>query len=591
MRVDGYAPIRDYAAIGDGRTVALVAADGSVDWLALPTIGSPAVFAGLLDAERGGRFTLAPDEPFEVKRRYLPATNVLETRFRTNGGAVRVTDAVMLQDGGLLPWFELARKIECTSGKVPLHWEVRPGFDFGREKSVLGRRNGAPVLGNGRTLLAVRSFAAGDPIDAGGAIAGRCTLTEGDTALLCLISVDNEPLPLPERREVETRFGGTCEAWRRWADGACYNGAHRKAVIRSALALKLLIYAPSGAITAAPTIGLPERIGGDKNYDYRYAWVRDTAFMLDVLIRLGYREQVHESLSWLLDATNRSHPRLQPMYTLSGGVPDAETELPLPGYRGSHPVRRGNRAGRQRQLGAYGDLLETIVLYVGSGNALDARTAVRVREIADFVCDIWRNEDCGMWELPQERHYTSSKVACLAALDFAAQLVRDGHVEGDTDRWRREAEDVRAFVEEKCWSKARRAYAFYAGTNDLDAALLRVAAWNLLERDRLESTVEAIRGELGRGPLLYRYSGMRGEEGAFLACSFWLVAVLVHLDRVDEAASLFAELVELGNDVGLFSEEIDPETGEFLGNFPQGLTHLALINAAHELEEARNGSK
>ena len=591
MRVDGYAPIRDYGAIGDGRTVALVAADGSIDWLALPTVSSPTVFAALLDPERGGSFSLAPAEPFEAERRYLPQTNVLETQFRTERGAVRVTDALTLQDGGLLPWFELARKIECTDGEVPLCWRVRPRFDFGQQAAELDRVNGVPVLRDGRTLLAVRSFGAGDPVAAGGALAGSCTLAKGDAALLALISVDNEPIPLPERAEVETRLDGTCNAWQRWAAGAAYDGEHRDAVVRSALALKLLIYAPSGAVAAAPTMALPERIGGDKNYDYRYAWVRDAAFTLDALIRLGYREQVHASLSWLLGATNRSHPRLQPMYTLSGGVPDGETELPLAGYRGSRPVQRGNRAARQRQLGAYGNLLETIALYVGGGNALDDETAVRVQEIADFVCTIWRNEDSGMWELSQERHYTSSKAACLVALDRAVELARGGHIEGDTDRWRREADAIRAFVEEECWSEKRGAYAFYAGTTDLDAGVLRSAARHVFRRDRLAATVEAIREELGEGPLLYRYSGMRGQEGAFLACSFWLVGVLVRLERVDEAASLMSELVELGNDVGLYSEEIDPATGELLGNFPQGLTHLALINAAHELKEARHGSK
>lgn len=349
-----------------------------------------------------------------------------------------------------------------------------------------------------------------------------------------------------------------------------------------------MIYEPSSAVAAAPTTSLPERVGGDKNYDYRYAWVRDAAFTLEALIRLGYREQVHASLSWLLDATKSSHPRLRPMYTLSGSVPDDEVELLLAGYRGSQPVRSGNRAARQRQLGAYGDLMETIALYVRGGNALDGETAVRVRELADVVCASWRNEDSGMWELPEERHYTISKVGCRAALELAVRLADDGHLEGDTDRWRHEAEAIRSFVEEECWSESRGAYALYAGSHDLDAAILRAASWHVFDRDRLAATVEAIREELGEGPLLYRYSGMREREGAFLACSFWLVGVLVQLDRVDEASSLLTELLQLGNDLGLYSEQIDPQTGELLGNFPQGLTHLALIGAAHELEEARS---
>ena len=448
-----------------------------------------------------------------------------------------------------------------------------------------------PVLRRGRTLLAVRSFDAGEPLGAEGSVSGSFALSAGESALLCLISVENEPLPLPLREEVEARFESTCGGWRRWSGNASYEGDYREAVVRSALALKLLVYAPTGAVAAAPTTSLPERIGGDKNYDYRFAWVRDTAFVLDALTRLGYREQVHGSLSWLLAATNRSHPRLQPMYTLAGDVPDGdEEELPLAGYRGSQPVRRGNRAAGQRQLGTYGDLLETIGLYVENGNALDAETSRRVCEIADFVCSIWHEQDSGIWELPEERHYTSSKIACWAALERALELAHDGHIEGDTDRWRRQAESVRTFVQEECWSPGRGAYVFYAGTEKLDAAVLRVARWSIFEPDRLESTIEAIREELGEGPLLYRYSGMRGQEGAFLACSFWLVEALVHLGRVQEASSLMAELVTLGNEVGLFSEQIDPETRELLGNFPQALTHLALINAAHALEEVRHES-
>ncbi|MGE5272730.1 MAG: glycoside hydrolase family 15 protein [Verrucomicrobiota bacterium] len=589
-RVDGYAPIREYAAIGDGRTVALVAADGSIDWLTLPTISGPAVFSALLDAERGACFELRPDGEFEVERAYLEETNVLRTRFRTTGGTLEVTDALTLQDGGLLPWFELVRRLEAPDGDVPVRWRVRPRFDFARRAPKLDSRNGVPVLVDGRTILAVRSFGAGEPVATDDEVAGRCTIRAGDSAMLCLLSVDNEPIPLPPRDEIETRIDGTCEAWRRWADGARYEGPHRTAVVRSALVLKLLIYAPSGAMAAAPTTSLPEKIGGGRNYDYRYAWVRDASFALDALMELGYREQAHDSLSWLLDATRRSHPRLQPMYSLSGDVLPEQEELPLAGYRGSRPVLRGNRAAHQIQLGAYGELLETIALYVEQGNALDRETAVRVREIVDLTCEIWRNEDSGMWELPEERHYTVSKIACWCAIERALQLAGGGQVDGDRDRWRAEQEAIRTFVDERCWSDSRCAYAFYAGTDDLDASLLRFSRSLFFERERLASTVDAIRDELAEGPLLYRYSGMRGQEGAFLACSFWLVGALATLGRVDEAEALFGELLERANDVGLYSEEMDPESGEMLGNFPQGLTHLAVIDAAYDLEEARNGT-
>jgi GH15 family glucan-1,4-alpha-glucosidase len=592
---DGYAGIEDYAILSDGRVTALVAADGSIDWLTQPTMDQPATFCALLDAEDGGRFTLRPEGEHELRRRrYLPRTNVLETTFATPTGTVRVTDSLNLQHGGLVPWIELARRIECVAGTVRMRWRVEPRFGYGRKQVEIGRRNGTPVARGGRSYLAVFSWDAGDQEWSADAIFGGCELSEGDSALLVCVGVDDEPIPFPTREEVDERIQGTCRSWRLWVERSSYDGPWKTEVQRSALALEALTYTPSGAMAAAATTGLPEVVGGERNYDYRFAWIRDSAFAIDALGRMGFREQVHESLSWLLSATLPSHPRMEPLYALDAKVPKQQQELPLPGWRGTSPVRKGNSASGQLQLGTYGDLLETIRLYCFHGNALDDETATRVVEICDLACAVWRNEDSGFWELPQRRHYTISKLSVWGALDRALGLYELGQIapeERTIARWQRTQEEIREFVEERCWSEARQAYAFHADTDKLDAALLLNARIGFVSPDdpRFVSTIDAIREELGAGgPLLYRFSDMRGYEGAFVACSFWLVTALTRAGRLDEAREQMDSMLELANDVGLFSEEIDPESRAFRGNFPQALSHLALITAAHVFHEVES---
>jgi GH15 family glucan-1,4-alpha-glucosidase len=588
LRVDGgYAPIEDYAAIGDGRTVALVAKDGSVDWLPVPRLDDPPVFWALLDAERGGRFTLAPVGPHEVERAYLDDSNVLRTTFTTESGRVAVTDALTTQDGALLPWVELVRSVECEAGDVELAWRVEPRFEHGEAETTLERRRDGFLARCLGSYLLIRTWDAGEARQVGGAVGARVTLAQGDRALLVAVMADREPIPLPRRAGVEKRLRGTVEAWRRWA-ADCYDGDWREAVVRSALALKLLIQAPTGAIAAAPTTSLPERVGGDRNYDYRFSWIRDSAFTIDALARLGFHEQLQGSLSWLLKATWGTHPRMQPFYRLEGGVARRCEQLDVPGYRGSRPVFKGNSAEGQAQLGNFGDLVETIHSYVRTGNTLDRETAIRVAEVADFVCRVWQNEDSGIWELDEQRHYTISKMGCWVALDRARRLAEAGEIpDANARRWHDAAEQVRAFVEERCWSEARRSYTFHAGSDELDAAVLLAARNRYCDPvlERLDSTLEAVRRELADGPLVYRYSGQQREEGAFAACSFWLADALVRCGRRDEARALMDELVALANDVGLYSEEIDPRGGGFLGNFPQALTHLSLINTAATIAE------
>jgi len=583
-RAGGYAPIGDYAAIGDGRTIALVARDGSIDWLPVPAMDGPAVFAALLDPERCGRFELAPVQEHGVSRGYLEGTNVLETRFETAEGAVTVTDALSLQDGGQLSWVELVRRVRAQGGRVRMRYLLAPRFDFAQRETALERRGEAIMARCGSSAMAFRCWDAGEPLHSSDRIEGEFELSDGQEALLTCAFVDAEPIPLPPREEIERRLQRTADAWRRWLGFHSYRGPWREAVDRSLLALKLLITADSGAMAAAATSSLPEHVGGERNYDYRYAWLRDSAFALDALGAAGYREQVHASLSWMLAASEPTHPRMEPFYTLAGGVPRTHTQLPLAGYRGSRPVVKGNSASGQLQLGCYGNLLETIALYVSHGNALDPHTGVRVGEVADHVCRIWGNVDSGIWELPRKRHYTTSKINCWVALDRAVRLAERGEAPSEgVPRWRRGAEEIRAWVQTNCFSPARHSYTFYAGGEELDAAVLLAARVGFLDGEdpRLHSTVEAVRDELGAdGPLLYRYSGQQGEEGAFLACSFWLVEALARMGRAQEARETMDELVALANDVGLFAEEMDPASGEMLGNFPQALTHLSLVNAA-----------
>ena len=595
VRVDGYAPIEDYAALGDGRTLALVARDGSIDWLPLPTIDQEAAFGALLDARRGGAFRLAPEGEFTVERRYLPGTNVLETTFTTDGGTAVVTDALTIQDGGLLPWVELVRSVECTGGSVRIRWTVEPRFGYGAEQTTVTEIGGTPVALGARLHLAVFAWDLGRPERVEGAIAGRAELSAGDAGLVVCVATDHEPIPYPPREEVEVRLRGTCESWQRWVEGARYNGPWRGAVERSALALKLLVYAPSGAMAAAGTTGLPEKIGGTRNWDYRFAWIRDTAFTLDALARLGYREQVHASLSFLLDVTDTTHPRLPPLFGLDGSVPRRLQTLPLDGYRGSRPVQRGNGAATQLQLGNYGYLFDTVSRYVAHGNALDPATGIRLAEVATFLCGIWHNADSGIWELEAHRQYTSSKMHCRRALTAAAALAESGQLPGDDgERWLRTAAEISEFVETSCFSEEKGSYSFYAGSDALDCSVLLGAQFDFAgsSSERMSSTIDALRAELtGEGPLLYRYSGVQGEEGCFLACSFWAVIALASVGRLAEARELQGELVALANDVGLYAEQMDAGTKAQLGNFPQALTHLSLIRAAFAIADAetRNG--
>ena len=580
-RVDGYVPLESYAVLGDGRTVALVARDGRIDWWPLPTLDAPPAFAAVLDQDDGGYLALAPRDPFSVERRYVEATNVLETTYTTSTGVVTVRDTLCVGKNGLLPWVQLVRGIEGLRGSVPMEWEIVPGDRFGQARPWTETRRGEILLNLGDQRLGVRAFDVGDATVDAHRICGAFDCHEGHRGLLGLSSSDRAPVFLSDRRSIEANVQRTISRWREWSSSIDYDGPWRTAVCRSAIALKLLLYTPTGAIAAAATTSLPERLGGDKNWDYRYSWIRDSSFTADALISLGLHEEVQAAVTWLLKTLQSTAPDLHVFYTLDGQVAEGEVKLDAEGYRGSKPVRAGNGAAQQTQLGTFGDLFDTIWRYVSAGHALDPETSHLLVGLADRCCDMWLTPDSGIWELADKQHYTISKMGCWVALDRAVQLTERGEIDsGHSDRWRAERAQIKDWINQHCWSERKHSYTFYADTDKLDAATLLAARTGFDKGERLAGTIDAVRSELGRGPLVYRYSGMDAEEGAFLACTYWLVEALAVAGRRDEAKALMDEAAGLVNDVGLLAEQMDPETGSMLGNLPQGLSHLSLINAA-----------
>jgi GH15 family glucan-1,4-alpha-glucosidase len=593
MRTGGYVPIEDYAAIGDGRTAALVARDGGIDWLCLPDFDSPSTFGRILDADRGGAFELAPLAPFETERSYVGDTNVLATTFRTAGGTVRVTDALALADRSVLsPLRELLRRVECLSGVAELAWSVAPRFDYGRVDPRLSCRAGTWVLEGAGLALAVGAWGAGEPERRGAAVAGRFTLAAGESALLGLSVAHHDPLVFDTRPAAERRLERTLEFWTRWSARTEYDGPWRDLVVRSALALKLLVFAPSAALVAAPTTSLPEWIGGKRNWDYRYTWVRDAAFSLVALMRLGHHEEARSFFWWLSHATALTLPRLNVLYRLSGSVEAHEEELgSLEGYRGSGPVRVGNGAASQLQLDVYGTAIDAFWLYACENGGLGAHEGGEVAGIVDWVAANWRRPDSGIWEVRSApMHFTHSLAMCWVALDRACKLAARGLIPDRSERWRREAGAIREFLDTELWDAGANTYVRGSASRDLDASLLLLPLFEYTDpRDaRMQGTVDAVERELREGLRVHRYrsdDGVGGEEGAFLACSFWLAAALAKSGRVDDAAELMDELATCANDVGLYAEELAPD-GSFLGNFPQALTHLALVAAVRAIEEA-----
>lgn len=583
-REEGYLPLEAYAALGEGRSVALSGADGSIDWWCCPNLDSPPLFDRLLSPREGGYFSVTPDEPFTATIAYREGSNVHETVFTTATGKARLTESLNSGPAGRLPWAELARRIEGLEG----HVRFRITLVFGTRGDTAGPFLSANASGKAfhvAGLMGLFRYSDGIRIEAEDdhAIAAVVEVTAGRTEIVAIVAGEDEPLVVAPVEHIDRRIEVSCKAWRDWTEGLGYGGRYREQVERSALALKLLLYSPTGAIAAAATTSLPEGIGGRKNYDYRYAWVRDAGYVIKAFLRLGAHAESSAALTWLV--RHLDEHGAQVLYTLNGETVSDEEELDLPGYRNSRPVRRGNAATGQHQHGIYGDIFETAERFVVGGGMLDLRTGALLARLADECAEKWKMKDAGIWELPERQHYTGSKISCWQALARAVEMAENGHLPGSCkDRWSRARDRVAAWIEEHCWSEDKQAYVMYPGSDMLDASLTLAVRFRYGNPERLRATCEAIDRELGRGPYHYRYTGVEAEEGCFLACTFWLAEAMALLGRADAGAEKFEAVVRaLDRNSGTCSEMADPVTGTFLGNLPQGLTHLALIQAAATL--------
>ncbi|UAK26657.1 DUF5911 domain-containing protein [Sphingomonas nostoxanthinifaciens] len=585
FRSQGFLPLSAYSALGDGRSVALSGDDGSIDWWCVPNLDSPPLFDRLLSPEEGGRFAIVPSGPYSVERRYLEGSNVHETIFVTETGRAKLVECINSGSAGRLPWCELARRIEGLDGHVRLDVEIRFGTRADTCCPYLISSRAGPVFHAGDVLGLIRR-SDGFVVDREDDLVFRAhiSVSPGDRALIAIIAGESEPLVVPTIDEIDRRIDISHKEWGEWSARIGYDGPYRDLVLRSALGLKILLYSPTGAIAAAATSSLPERIGGDKNYDYRYAWVRDASYTIRAFLGIGADAEAKAALTWLIRRITDHGAKV--VYTLDGHLIPAVTDVDLPGYRGSRPVRIGNAAGEQFQQGVYGDIFEMAYRFVEQNNILDARTAETLSKLADECADGWRRRDSGMWELPEQRHYTMSKISCWQAMNRAVQLADDGHLPTTCrERWSRERDRIAAWIGEHCWSEEKQAYTGWAGSDTLDASLALAVRFGFEDCGRLERTIDALDRELGAGPFHYRYTGMSEEEGCFLACSFWIAEAKALLGRGNEARDAFEALVAVLGSEGPYPEMIDPESGCWLGNIPQGLTHLAIIDAALALRD------
>jgi GH15 family glucan-1,4-alpha-glucosidase len=603
-----YRPIEDYALVGDGLTAALVSREGSIDWACFPRFDAPSIFGRILDSSRGGFFQAAPVEPFQSTRRYLHDTNVLLTRFATATGEAELIDfmPIAASDGTRRP-NRIVRRLRGLSGTVRMAATFDPRFDYARRDPDWERRTGGVRAGAGgesMALYADLSWAT----EAGGATASF-DLAAGHTQW---ITAEYHASPIewrpPEADALQRDLDETCEYWRRWIS-RCIRTSYSSAVRRSALVLKLLDYEPTGAIVAAPTTSLPERIGGVRNWDYRYAWVRDTAFSVYAFSLLGQFHEGERFFDWLLGVVPDGPESLQVMYGVEGERDLTEHTLDhLSGYENSPPVRIGNAAYSQLQLDAYGDLMDCAFLLQKAGRPISRDLWPFLRSTADHVTRVWQQPDQGIWEMrgpPQ--HFVASKAHCWMALMRAAKIARRGGLDGDLAAWDGAADaimrEIRSSGVDPATDSFRQAY----GSDQVDASLLGLQLRKIVKPNdpRMNATIARIERELDAarsdgkddipGGLIRRYrtskvdDGLPPGEGVFLMCSFWLVDVYAECGRVDEATRLFERLLDFANDVGLYAEEFDPVEKRHLGNFPQAFTHVALINAAAALEEASRG--
>ncbi|MFD7999580.1 glycoside hydrolase family 15 protein [Streptomyces mirabilis] len=596
----GYLPIAEHGLIGDLRSAALVGTNGTIDWYCCPRFDAPSVFASILDAERGGSFELAPDVPTRTKQFYFPDTNVLITRFFADDGVGEIQDFMpVVDDSREADRHRLIRRVVCVRGALPFRARVAPRFEYGTAPHTVHAGAGQAVFASASLRLALTSTV---PIEVDGPdVWALFKLHEGESAVFTIDKIGGDVAPrFCAVAEAEREFNATVRYWRRWLSQSRYRGRWREMVHRSALTLKLLTYAPTGAIVAAPTTSLPEQIGGERNWDYRYVWIRDAAFCVYAMLRLGFTDEAEAFMGFVTEHVQRAPDGpfgptgpLQIMYGIDGCRDLPERELShLEGYRGSAPVRIGNAAVDQLQLDIYGALVDSLYLYDKWGKPISSAHWDSISELVDWVCDHWDQPDEGVWETRGGRKtFLYSRLMCWVAIERAMRLARHRGLPADMVRWGAVRDTIYRRIMSHGWSAERHAFTQYEDSDILDASLLMMPLAKFIAPTdpKWLATLDALGEDLVSDSLVYRYDpqaspdGLQGEEGTFSICSFWYVEALTRAGRLDEARLAFEKMLTYANHLGLYAEEIG-HTGEQRGNFPQAFTHLALISAAFNLD-------
>jgi GH15 family glucan-1,4-alpha-glucosidase len=599
MQASSYAPIEDYGVIGDLHTVALVGKNGAIDFLCLPSFDSPSVFAALVDAERGGRFQIAPQLDDAVHRQlYLPDTNVLLSRFLSDSGVAELSDFMPVEDAGVA--HNLVRRAKAVRGEIRFDMRCDPRFDYARALHTVEQRGDTEVLFVGRSgerelALLLRSSVPMHLAD--GAAMAQFTLGADESAWFILEVVTGQgPSPCARADYARDAFKQTVNFWRGWIQRSTYKNRWREMVNRSALVLKLLTSRQHGSIVAAPTFGLPEHIGGGRNWDYRYCWIRDSSFTLYGLMRLGYTGEAAAFMRWMMARVQELEPdgSLQIMYAIDGRHAAGEEMLDqLEGYMGSRPVRIGNAASSHLQLDIYGELMDSVYLYDKYGSPIGHDAWMHVVRVMDWLCEHWREKDESIWEVRGgRREFLYSRVMCWVAIDRAIRLANRRSFPAPLSRWYETRATIYRDIFERFWNQARRGFVQHPGAETFDAAALLMPLVRFISPTdpRWIATLGGIERELVSDSLVYRYrlgesfsDGLTGQEGTFSMCSFWYVECLSRMGDLQKARLFFEKMLGYANHLGLYGEELGPRA-QHLGNFPQAFTHLALISAAYDLD-------
>ncbi len=598
--------LSDYAIIGNCRSAALIGKNGSIDWCCLPEFHSPSMFAALLDPEKGGFFSIAPRERYQSHQSYLPDTNVVETHFQTASGALRLVDAFTAMSEeekthALFPEHEILRVVEGISGSVPVQLEYAPRTFYGKNIPDLEDRKKLGIYCTWKEHI----YLLHSTLDPGvitvssnekGKAISEFQIQAGQRVLFSLSYSSQSPAVIPELAETGwERLQLTIHYWKAWIGQCRYKGPYIEQVKRSALALKLLAHAPSGAIVAAPTTSLPEKPGGERNWDYRYCWLRDASFTIRALVSIGFEAEAHAYLNWILHATQLTRPKLQVVYSVYGHASLEEKTLDwLQGYRNSQPVRIGNGADQQLQLDVYGEVLDAVYTYAPLVNDFDRSTRKFLLGLGEVICKLWDQPDNGIWEVRSALvHHTHSKVLAWAGLDRLIRLAEKFHWKNvPLEKYKQVASTIRNQVEAWGYNPDLGSYTRELKGNTLDASLLTLPLVGYCDptAPRMRNTTRLIHERLSQNNLIYRYrntdDGLAGSEGSFGICNFWLAENLARSGNEKQAVQVYEAVLKHASPAGLLSEEIDPESGELLGNYPQGFTHIGLINAARSIGEA-----